>query len=98
MSRGIGSAGGLHAEVQIGDSMVMIGGGTAGGTWRGESMPAVLYLYLDDVDGVYARALAAGATSLAEPADQLYGERSAGVRDPFGNEWRVGAPVAGNAR
>jgi len=97
-SRGIGSAGGMHAEVRIGDSMMMIGGGTTGGTWQGEPMPTMLYLYLNDVDAVYARALAAGATSIAAPADQPYGERSAGVKDPFGNQWYIGAPLAGAAR
>jgi uncharacterized glyoxalase superfamily protein PhnB len=97
LSRSIGSAGGRHAEVRIGDSMVMIGGGTATGAWNGEPMPAMLYLYMPDVDAVYARALAAGAISLAAPADQPYGERSAGVQDPFGNQWYVGAPIASQA-
>jgi len=84
--RTTGSAGGIHAEVRIGDSMVMIGGG---GAWKGEPMPAAIYLYMDDVDAVYQRALQAGATSLTEPADQSYGDRVAGVKDPFGNVWYI---------
>jgi PhnB protein len=84
--RGTGSAGGIHAEVRIGDSMVMIGGG---GAWRGEPMPATLYLYMDDVDTVYKHALEAGATSIMEPADQPYGDRLAGVKDAFGNVWYI---------
>jgi uncharacterized glyoxalase superfamily protein PhnB len=84
--RTTGSAGGIHAEVRIGDSMVMIGGG---GAWKGEPMPAAIYLYIDNVDAVYQRTLQAGATSLTEPADQSYGDRVAGVKDPFGNVWYI---------
>ena len=82
--RGIGSEGGMHAEIRIGDSMVMIGG-----AWNGEQIPAAIYLYMDDVDAIYAAALQAGATSIAEPADQPYGDRNAGVKDPFGNIWYI---------
>ncbi len=84
--RGTGSAGGIHAEVRIGNSMVMIGGG---GAWNGEPSPATLYLYIDDVDTVYTRALQAGATSISAPADQPYGDRLAGVKDAFGNVWYI---------
>ena len=72
LMRTTGSAGGIHAEVRIGDSVVMIGGG---GAWSGEAMPAAIYLYMDDVDAVYKRALQAGATSITEPEDQPYGDR-----------------------
>jgi len=88
--RGTGSAGGIHAEVRIGDSMVMIGGA---GTWSGEPIPAAIYLYMDDVDAVYKRALQAGAASLSEPADQPYGDRIAGVKDPFGNVWYIATHI-----
>ena len=81
-----GAAGGTHAEVRIGDSMVMIGGG------GGERLAVMLYLYMEDVDAVYQHALDAGATSIMEPADQPDGERRAGVQDPFGNQWYIGAP------
>ena len=84
--RATGSAGGLHIEVRIGDSMVMIGGG---GTWRGEPMPAAIYLYMDDVDTVSRRALKAGGTSIMEPADQPYGDRLGGVKDSFGTIWYI---------
>ncbi len=84
--RGIGSAGGLHAEVRIGDSIVMIGGG---GAWRGTPMPTAIHLYVKDADAVYRRALQAGATSLAEPTDQFYGDREAGVKDASGNHWYI---------
>ena len=79
----------MHAEVQLGDSVVMMGepADEAG------SRPSSLYLSVDDVDATYARALEAGATSLREPADQEYGDRSAGVCDPSGNYWWLAAPV-----
>ena len=89
LMRDIGSAGGIHAEVRIGDSMMMLGGGFAGSSWHGESIPAMLYLYLPDVDAVYQRALQAGATSISEPADQPYGDRVAGVKDASGNTWYI---------
>src|SRR5215216_6443102 len=83
--RATGSAGGLHCEVKIGDSVVMIGGGPGFDT-----RPTSIHLYVPDVDEVYARAVAAGATSLGEPLDQEYGERSAAVKDIGGNEWYIG--------
>jgi uncharacterized glyoxalase superfamily protein PhnB len=76
----------MHAELRLGDSTVMMG--EAGGPWS--PMPATLYVYADeDVDAVYRRALEAGATSVREPADQFYGDRSATVRDPSGNVWSI---------
>ena len=86
LSRSTGSAGGTHAEVRIGDSMVMIGGGRA----KDIPMPVMLYVYMSNVDSIYKRALEAGATSITEPSDQDYGERQAGVKDMFGNQWYIG--------
>lgn len=82
--RTTGSAGGMHCEVRIGDSMLMIGGGPGFDT-----RPAAIHLYVSDVDDTYARALAAGATSQIAPADQEYGERLASVKDVGGNEWYI---------
>ena len=82
--RATGSAGGLHCEVKIGESVVMIGGGPTF-----DPRPAAIHLYVADVDEVYARAMEAGATSLAAPSDQEYGERVAGVKDIGGNEWYI---------
>jgi uncharacterized glyoxalase superfamily protein PhnB len=76
-----------HAQVKIGDSFVMLG------KPQGEGMPASLYLYVPDCDAVYQRALAAGATSIMEPADQFYGDRGAGVTDPCGNLWWIGTHI-----
>ena len=85
---GTGSAGGIHAEVKIGNSMLMIGGAS-----NTEPMPAAIYLYMDDVDAVYKRALQAGATSLSEPENQPYGDRLGGVKDAFGNIWYIATHI-----
>lgn len=82
--RATGSAGGLHCEVKIGDSVVMIGGGPTF-----DARPAAIHLYVSNVDEVYARAVEAGATSLVPPSDQAYGERVAGIKDIGGNEWYI---------
>src|SRR5262249_3110481 len=63
-----------------------------------EVFPAFLYVYVGDADAVYARALAAGATSLEEPFDTPYGDRRAMVRDPFGNVWQIGHVVRPGGR
>jgi PhnB protein len=52
-------------------------------------MPTFLYLYLDDMDAAYRRALEAGASVIEEPYDMHYGDRRATVRDPFGNIWQI---------
>jgi PhnB protein len=87
--RGTGGAGGLHAEVMIGDSMLMMGGGIPGREFRSTPNTTALHVYVKDADAVYKQALAAGATSISAPADQEYGERSAGVKDPAGNYWYI---------
>jgi len=75
----------MHAEVRIGDSRLMMGEPMG----NAQPMFGSLYLYVHDVDAVYKRALQAGATSTSEPADQFYGDRSAGIKDPVGNQWWV---------
>ena len=78
-----------HAQVRIGDSVVALAGGRGPYT----PMPSTLHLYVRDTDALYERALAAGATSIQPPADQPYGDRSAGVTDPFGNRWFIATHV-----
>jgi PhnB protein len=73
----------MHAQVKIGDSVVMMG--QAGEQWP--SLSAAIYVYLPDVDAAYKRALAAGATSMMQPADQFYGDRSGGVKSSNGVQW-----------
>ena len=72
------------AELRIGDSLLLVS--PAGVR---DPFPAFLYVYVDDADAGYRRALAAGAVSLEEPTDQFYGDRRAMVRDPFGNVWQI---------
>lgn len=72
-----------HAEVTIGDSIVMMG--EAGDPSK--AMPAMIYLYVNRVDETYRQAIQAGAKSLMEPADMFYGDRSGAVIDPFGIQW-----------
>lgn len=84
--RTTGTQGGMHAEVQIGDSRLMIGGGEV---WHGTPMPTALHVYVEDADAVYERALQAGATSFYKPMDQPYGDREAGVKDASGNSWYI---------
>lgn len=74
-----------HAEVRIGDSMIMLSDATP----EFVPMPARIHVYVKDVDVVYRRALQAGGISLREPEDQFYGDRSAGVRDACGNQWWI---------
>jgi uncharacterized glyoxalase superfamily protein PhnB len=64
--------------------------GEAHGEWQ--PMPAMFYLNVDDVDAWYRRAVQAGATSMGEPANQPYGDRTAAVSDAFGNQWYMGTP------
>jgi uncharacterized glyoxalase superfamily protein PhnB len=84
--RSTGSAGGIHCEVQVGDSMMMIGGG---GAWKGTPMPTAIHLYVEDADAAYERAMQAGATTLQPPMDKFYGDREGNVQDPFGNHWYI---------
>ena len=80
---------GVHGEVKLGDSTLMLGGGLKGRKFPGTLQPGALHVYVEDADATYAKALAAGAASIDEPRDQEYGERSATVKDPAGNYWYV---------
>jgi PhnB protein len=73
------------ADLKIGDSVIMI---SDGGGLRDVST-AFLYVYVEDTDATFARAMAAGAILLEEPADMPYGDRRATVRDAWGNTWQI---------
>ena len=89
--RTIGSAGGTHCELRIGDSMLMLGGGPSHGVddRRFSSRLVGLHVYVEDADAVFQRALDAGAESLGAPEDRPYGERAGFVRDVAGNHWYI---------
>jgi PhnB protein len=86
-----------HAELEIGDSVIMLadehpeidalGPRTVGGT------PVSLHVYVEDVDGVFERAIGAGAKALRPVEDKFYGDRSGGFEDPFGHRWDVSTHV-----
>lgn len=80
----------MHAEAQVGDSRVMLGGSNA----EYPPMQSMLHLYVEDVDSVYRRALAAGGISIREPEDMPYGDRSGGVKDVAGNQWWIATHIA----
>ena len=82
---------GIHRELRIDNSMVMIG--ETGDQKSMLSRPVALHIFVDDADASFARALAAGATSLGEPEDRPYGERSGFIRDPYGNHWYIAHPL-----
>jgi uncharacterized glyoxalase superfamily protein PhnB len=72
------------SEMQIGDSMVMVSG-----TGPREATSSFLYLYVEDADATYQRALKAGAKSIEAPADMPWGDRRAMIEDPHGNAWQI---------
>jgi len=81
---------GRPAEIRIGDSLVLVSG-----TTERAAHAAVLYVYVDDVDERYRRAVDAGADSLEPPLDTPYGDLRAMVRDPFGNTFQIAHRVGG---
>ncbi len=87
--RTVGTAGGLHGEMRIGDSMLMMGGGIPGREFSATPNTHALHIYVEDANSACKKALAAGATLIDELRDQEYGERSASVKDPAGNYWYI---------
>jgi len=80
---------GVHAEVRIGDTTLMMGGGLVGKKFPGTLQPNALHIYVEDADAVTQKAIAAGATLIDPVRDQEYGERSSAVRDTAGNYWYI---------
>jgi PhnB protein len=72
-----------HAQLKLEDSMIEV----ADAIDQYQPNPTAIWLFVKDADAVYKRALEAGAISIDEPVDQDYGDRYAGVKDPFGNVW-----------
>jgi len=82
-----------HAALRIGSSMLMLGEpceeGVLGSPAADSKVPSGLYLYVDDADQVFSRALDAGAEQIMPMADQFYGDRSGTLRDPYGHVWFI---------
>lgn len=78
-----------HAEVRVGDSVLMIGGAND----EFPPFPLMAHVYVDDVDQVHAKAVANGARSVQEPEDQFYGDRTSGVTHSDGNTWWLATRV-----
>ena len=78
-----------HAEVRIGDTLVMVADAHDGR----QPMQAMLHVYVSDADATYQRALKAGGSSVQAPEDQFYGDRSGAVRDPAGNLWWIATHI-----
>ena len=79
----------VHSELTIGNSKLFI----ASSTDEFGEFPAMLNVYVEDVDKVHALALEQGAINLRDPADQFYGDRTGGVRDTEGNQWWISTHV-----
>ena len=75
---------GRPAEIRIGDSLLMISSSVERSVF-----PAFLYVYVENADATFERAISVGATSIEEPLDTPYGDRRAMVRDPFGNVFQI---------
>ena len=86
-----------HAEIRIGDSTIMLAdefpemGARSPQSFGGS--PVSIFLYVENVDAVFAQTVAAGAVVQRPVADQFYGDRMGGVKDPFGHAWYIATHV-----
>lgn len=78
-----------HAEIKIGDSMMMLS--EASEEWK--ATHTLMHLYVEDIDATYRKALEAGAVSVKEPKDEFYGDRIASVKDSSGNFWGIATHI-----
>jgi PhnB protein len=86
-----------HAEIELGGSVIMIGDEVPG---RGDPSPktlggsaVALFVYVEDVDDVFQRAVEAGAEGVEAPSDAFYGDRVATIHDPFGHRWNIATHI-----
>jgi PhnB protein len=87
----------VHAELELDGSVIMIGEEMPGGVDQSPKTlggsPVALFVYAEDVDDVFARAIDAGAQSVQEPENHFYGDRVAMLDDPFGHRWNIATHV-----
>lgn len=79
----------MHASIHIRNSAIMLSEGSD----KWPSMPAMMYIYVTNVDETYKKGLDAGGESLREPTNEFYGDRSCGLRDVSGNQWWIATHV-----
>jgi len=79
----------MHASIHIRDSAIMLSDANE----THPPSPSMMYIYVNNVDEVYDKAIAAGGVSLREPTNEFYGDRSAGFKDSSGNSWWIGAHI-----
>jgi PhnB protein len=85
-----------HAELEIGDSVVMLADASPQGGPSPRQIggsPVTVMVYVPDVDATYAAAIEAGAESFMKPENQFYGDRAAAFTDPFGHRWHIASHV-----
>ncbi len=78
----------MHAEIEIGDSVIMLTD-----AMREPPQPAGLFLYVENVDKTFSKALKAGATPIMEPQNMFWGDRFGRLQDPSGNKWEIATHV-----
>jgi len=87
----------MHAEVRVGDSLIMLADANPAMDVRSPKSiggtPMALHVYVDDVDGVFGRAMESGAKQLRPVENQFYGDRSGSFEDPFGHHWNIATHV-----
>lgn len=84
----------IHAEIRIGDSVLMLTGESEHGRVPGNGpVTAIMATYWEDVDAAWERALAAGAEVVFPLENQFYGERGGRLGDPFGHQWMLGQVI-----
>lgn len=79
----------MHATMRIGDSTIMLSDASE----KYGAVGCMLHLYVEDMDTVYNKAIAAGGVSLREPTNEFYGDRSAGIRDAWNNQWWIATRI-----
>lgn len=79
----------VHATIHIRDSAVMLSEFSE----KYPTFPAMMYIYVEDVDSVYKKGIDAGGISLREPTDEFYGDRSCGLKDTSGNQWWIASHI-----
>ena len=83
----------MHATIQIGNSIVMMGDENPGQNCKSAetlgSSPISLYVYVSDTDAAFKQAIAAGGTAMMPVADMFWGDRAGQIKDPFGYSWMI---------